>query len=119
MSAPTRGHLRLVPPLDADVIPLPRAAVAYDQVVHHVLRLIPQAAITHRGEHITVNGDTAPLWVRAGMAKAVRDGLAYWQAACGVDGIAGLTETGIAALAEWDRTHGQQVRIDTEPDGAA
>jgi hypothetical protein len=120
MSAPTRGHLRLVHSSDADVIPLPRTAAAYDQVVHIVLRLIPQQAITHRGHHITANGEAVPLWFSAGLSKAVRNGLAEWHAACGVDGIAALTETGTAALREWDRTHGQRaIHIDTEPDGAA
>jgi hypothetical protein len=113
-------HLRLVPPLGADVIPLPRAAAKYGPLAHHVLRLIPQEAVTRRGGHITVTGRTADAVVRAGLAAAERDGLIEWMhTGSPRQDIARLTEAGIAALAEWNRTHGQQAHIDTEPDGAA
>lgn len=102
----TASHLRLVHSADADVIPLPRTAMQRDPLTHHVLRLIPQHAITRHGEHITLTGQTAPLAVRVGLSQATRDGLADWMptGSPGTD-VARLTEPGIARLAEWNHTH--------------
>lgn len=118
MTAPAKRHLRLIHSAQADVIdlPAPRAAVPYNPLLHHVLRLIPQA-ITRCGEHITIGGDTAPLSVRVGVAQAVRDGLARWQPSGDGSHIALYTKAGRDVLQEWDRTH--PARPDTTPGGDA
>lgn len=105
MSAPTRGHLRLVHSAPADVIPLPRTPMRYDVLLHQALRTIPQEAITRHRMHVTVTGQDAPLWLRATLPKAVGLGLVAWRPCGDQTYLATLTATGARQLDAWDRDH--------------